>query len=100
MWLRCSPVTYKGTSSTAAGPRFSIDDYQAAVLKSYRPSREGESRDDLYSAACLRRDSDYLARGRQVLDVHDTVFTAYADYARATGKAAEMQPQQLPPPRR
>jgi hypothetical protein len=99
MWRHCTPITYVGSarSQEASSPASRPDvSYREAVMTSFRRSGRASSMGDHWSVSCMRRDSDYLARGRQIVEAYDVVFTAYAAFADGTGHGPETVTRALP----
>ncbi len=99
MWRHCTPVTYVGGGETSASPSEASrpdTSYGEAVMKTFRRATETTRAGDKWSISCMRRDSDYVARGKQVVEAYDLVFEAYADFAENTGQSAEAVARALP----
>ena len=99
MWRHCTPVTYKDgqqASSNASNDSRPFTSYREAVMNTFRRKSTSTRMDDKWSIACVRKDSDYVARGKHVVEAYDSVFDAYADFAQNTGLSAQAVARALP----
>lgn len=99
MWQHCTPVTYVGGRESAAAPsKTTLPDisYHEAVMNTFRRTSATTRRDGNWSISCVRKDSDFVARGRQVVEAYELVFSAYADFAENTGQSSRAVARALP----
>jgi hypothetical protein len=115
MWLQCSPVTYDETSqhsgnaygtrsgttagayaTTTGGAGIYAGAYQENVYQSYRGTTYKSGTIDRWTPACSSKHGSILARGREIVDAYDAVYTAYKSYAVNTLQVSRMIYRQLP----
>lgn len=97
MWSHCTPVTYVGAGGAPKTTSPLEAPYAEIVIASFRRREDAPHRmGDHWSISCLRRDSDFIARGRDVVEAYDTVFNAYADFATHTRQTAQAVARALP----
>lgn len=99
MWSHCTPITYVGASrisESSSGASRPHESFRAAVVNAFRNAETAARMEDKWSIACVRRDSDFIARGKRVVEVYDVVFDAYADFATNTGQDTRAVARALP----
>jgi len=94
MWRHCTPITYVGGREISARPPSAS--YREAVMKSFAHRTATNGVSDKWSISCVRQDSDFVARGRQVVEAYDLVFKAYADFAENTEQTSRVVARALP----
>jgi hypothetical protein len=97
MWRHCTPVNYVGgggaaSPSDSSRPKMSFHEAVMSTFRRTSPTRV----DGNWNIACVRKDSDFVARGRQVVEAYELVFTAYADFAEDSGQSAQAVARALP----